>query len=37
MTTEAELKEKLHKIEVLFARAATAGEWDVAQAEIRSV
>lgn len=32
MTTEAELKEKLRKIEVLFAGAATAGERDAAQA-----
>ena len=32
MTTEAELKEKLRKIEALFAGAATAGERDAAQA-----
>jgi len=32
MTTEAELKEKLRKIETLFAGAATAGERDAAQA-----
>ena len=32
MTTEAELKETLHKIEALFAGAATAGERDAAQA-----
>jgi len=32
MTTEAELKEKLHKIEALFAGAATTGERDAAQA-----
>ena len=32
MTTEAELKEKLHKIEALFAGAATAGERGAAQA-----
>jgi hypothetical protein len=32
MTTEAELKEKLHKIEALFAGAATAGERNAAQA-----
>ena len=32
MTTEAELKEKLRKIEALFAGAATGGERDAAQA-----
>jgi hypothetical protein len=32
MTTEAELKDKLRKIEALFAGAATAGERDAAQA-----
>jgi hypothetical protein len=32
MTTEAELKAKLRKIEALFAGAATAGERDAAQA-----
>ncbi len=32
MTTEAELKEKLRKIEALFAGAATAGERHAAQA-----
>ena len=32
MTTEAELKAKLRKIETLFAGAATAGERDAAQA-----
>ncbi|MEI6875341.1 MAG: hypothetical protein WCL50_09465 [Spirochaetota bacterium] len=32
MTTEAELKEKLRKIEALFAGAATAGERNAAQA-----
>jgi hypothetical protein len=32
MTTEAELKDKLRKIESLFAGAATAGERDAAQA-----
>jgi len=32
MTTEAELKDKLRKIEILFAGASTAGERDAAQA-----
>ena len=32
MTTEAELREKLRKIEALFAGAATIGERDAAQA-----
>ncbi len=32
MTTEAELKDKLRKIEALFAGAATSGERDAAQA-----
>jgi len=32
MTTEAELKDKLRKIESLFAGASTAGERDAAQA-----
>jgi uncharacterized Ntn-hydrolase superfamily protein len=32
MTTEAELKAKLRKIEALFAGAANAGERDAAQA-----
>jgi hypothetical protein len=32
MTTETELKAKLHKIEALFAGASTAGERDAAQA-----
>jgi hypothetical protein len=32
MTTEAELRDKLRKIEALFAGAATAGERDAAQA-----
>lgn len=32
MTTEAELKEKLRKIEALFAGAATAGERNAAEA-----
>jgi hypothetical protein len=32
MTTEAELKEKLHKIEALFSGPATTGERNAAQA-----
>ncbi len=37
MTTEGELKEKLRKIEALFAGAATAGERHAAQAALERI